>query len=653
MNDKKVVVSGPIIPSTINTPTDLRIRVQAIDDIYNIELPYIGMIVYVMDEDKYYKIKTLKAKEVADFLIIENSLVDTFEELLIDSSKDAEIIALQQEIAELRAIMEENKEISELEQVTEVTGEELIPIAIDGENKSVKSKYLKDTTDLSEYATKKYVDDYVRDIQIESGNSTNIYLNALDFGLKGDSYTDNVAKFSELMEYVNNQTNGLIGVYFPKGTYVFKDSINIDCSKTFLIGEVGTIFAFDMTNKTCINIEAGINCFGTQPIISCIRLIDRGGTCKAIFLGGNNNENKACGTCFEYMYFEGFSNHITFGNHTFLTKFSKCFFYSWTGDSVVMNTPLVNTGENILFDQCSWHDPSSADSKIFDFNYGFITFRSCSFDYFAKIGRVYGANVPHVNIIDCHIEYGYPHMQIERMDDYALTVENGYVHISNSRILPCKQIQKPFALCSGGEIKFSMNAIRLLGLNSIECKSLTEVTDNGLIMFENTSYDIVHQMTKLKFLNNNGLFSEDINWYTTGGGTVEIIEDEVHGKCFSLTTTSTERVWIESPFIPVEYAHEYYAFYKYKINNLNGGLFYGRFMTYDITQTKMISVTQPFGTLYTGDENVDWTEMTPILRKLTKQLNPQIAYVKIRFEIYNHTSEGANALFTIPYFEKI
>lgn len=81
----KIISSGGFVPSSTDTPIDLRIRVQSINDIYDIELPYVGMIVYVIDEDKYYKIKTLKAKEVG-IALIENALVDTFEEFSINSS---------------------------------------------------------------------------------------------------------------------------------------------------------------------------------------------------------------------------------------------------------------------------------------------------------------------------------------------------------------------------------------------------------------------------------------------------------------------------------------------------------------------------------------------------------------------------------------
>ena len=104
MSFDKVITSGAIIPSTTDTPTDFRTRVDTVNDIYNIELPYVGMIVYVISEDKYYKIKTLKAKEMTGELI-DNISVDTFEKF--NYATEDTVVALQQEIAELRAMIDE------------------------------------------------------------------------------------------------------------------------------------------------------------------------------------------------------------------------------------------------------------------------------------------------------------------------------------------------------------------------------------------------------------------------------------------------------------------------------------------------------------------------------------------------------------------
>ena len=46
--------------------------------------------------------------------------------------------------------MAENKKISELTQSTVITGEELIPFVLDGQNKVVKAKYLKGADNLGE-----------------------------------------------------------------------------------------------------------------------------------------------------------------------------------------------------------------------------------------------------------------------------------------------------------------------------------------------------------------------------------------------------------------------------------------------------------------------------------------------------------------------
>ena len=46
--------------------------------------------------------------------------------------------------------MAENKKISELTQSTVITGEELIPFVLEGQNKVVKAKYLKGADNLGE-----------------------------------------------------------------------------------------------------------------------------------------------------------------------------------------------------------------------------------------------------------------------------------------------------------------------------------------------------------------------------------------------------------------------------------------------------------------------------------------------------------------------
>jgi hypothetical protein len=123
----KIISNGGFIPSSTDTPIDLRIRVQSIDDIYDIELPYVGMIVYVIDEDKYYKIKTLKAKKVG-IVSVENALVDTFEEFFINSSNGS-----TNELAQMPEIFIANKNIaSEMKELKKkMQDKSIISIVID------------------------------------------------------------------------------------------------------------------------------------------------------------------------------------------------------------------------------------------------------------------------------------------------------------------------------------------------------------------------------------------------------------------------------------------------------------------------------------------------------------------------------------------
>ena len=80
-NDQKVVVSGALIPSTVNTPIDARVRIKTLSDAVNIEMPYIGMIFYVIEENEFYFVKSLRPK-VVNGVKIPNMLVRDVEKLV-------------------------------------------------------------------------------------------------------------------------------------------------------------------------------------------------------------------------------------------------------------------------------------------------------------------------------------------------------------------------------------------------------------------------------------------------------------------------------------------------------------------------------------------------------------------------------------------
>ena len=106
-NNKKVVVSGPLMPSTKDTPIDVRTRVQSLEDIPNIQLPFVGMIFFVISEGKHYTVKSLKAKDL-NGVIVEDALIDQYEEFGTHIDLDLSEFATEELVEELAAEMREN-----------------------------------------------------------------------------------------------------------------------------------------------------------------------------------------------------------------------------------------------------------------------------------------------------------------------------------------------------------------------------------------------------------------------------------------------------------------------------------------------------------------------------------------------------------------
>ena len=80
-NSTTITSSGGLKPSVANTPIDVRTRIETIADVASIPLAYVGMIFYVVDEDKFYKVKSLKDKKIGP-LVTKNALVDEYVELM-------------------------------------------------------------------------------------------------------------------------------------------------------------------------------------------------------------------------------------------------------------------------------------------------------------------------------------------------------------------------------------------------------------------------------------------------------------------------------------------------------------------------------------------------------------------------------------------
>ena len=75
-----VQVAGSIRPRTTDTPTDARQRVATLADIDSIDLPFVGMLIYCVATDKYYKVTALNEDEDA---------IDTYEELATGGGSSA------------------------------------------------------------------------------------------------------------------------------------------------------------------------------------------------------------------------------------------------------------------------------------------------------------------------------------------------------------------------------------------------------------------------------------------------------------------------------------------------------------------------------------------------------------------------------------
>ena len=96
MADNTIIIGGATQPSTINTPGDKRERVSTFEEIYSIDNPAIGGTVWVEDEQKEYRIISLKPKVIGGMEIEDGAVNEVVPEAEIISRSlnlDAESIA--------------------------------------------------------------------------------------------------------------------------------------------------------------------------------------------------------------------------------------------------------------------------------------------------------------------------------------------------------------------------------------------------------------------------------------------------------------------------------------------------------------------------------------------------------------------------------
>lgn len=82
-----IITTGGISPSCTDTPGDIRTRIELLEDMESIPLPYIGMIVYCKETDAYYKITGLSSK-IIGLSIVENASVESYEKIEFSTAND-------------------------------------------------------------------------------------------------------------------------------------------------------------------------------------------------------------------------------------------------------------------------------------------------------------------------------------------------------------------------------------------------------------------------------------------------------------------------------------------------------------------------------------------------------------------------------------
>ncbi len=85
MADNTIIIGGATQPSTINTPGDKRERVTTFEKIFEIDNPAVGGTVWVEDEQKEYRILSLKAKVIGGMEIADGAVNEVVSEAEIIS----------------------------------------------------------------------------------------------------------------------------------------------------------------------------------------------------------------------------------------------------------------------------------------------------------------------------------------------------------------------------------------------------------------------------------------------------------------------------------------------------------------------------------------------------------------------------------------
>ena len=102
----KISVKKPVIPEQTNVPLDARTVCDSVEDFPNIELPYLGMIIFTRSDGKYWKVTELKEKQIG-FISVADAQIAAHEEF---ASGDGDFVTQDEfdtAIGDINSILDE------------------------------------------------------------------------------------------------------------------------------------------------------------------------------------------------------------------------------------------------------------------------------------------------------------------------------------------------------------------------------------------------------------------------------------------------------------------------------------------------------------------------------------------------------------------
>lgn len=238
-DNNAIATGGGIKPSTKDTPTRIGERIETLSEITNIPNPYVGMIIYVIDEGRRYEVQSIKEVQQG---LSKVSKVDQFRELPYAS---------KEYVHEAIANSQLNGGSVDLEGYAKI---ENIPTKVSElENDSnfisaVPDEYVTET-ELNEkkYATQSYVASEITKAQLGGGDNGNISLD----GFATEDYVD-----TKIQEFATGVTQELAD--YAKTTDIPTNvsqltNDNDYATKTFVDNAVGNVPTHEHSNKSILD----------------------------------------------------------------------------------------------------------------------------------------------------------------------------------------------------------------------------------------------------------------------------------------------------------------------------------------------------------------------------------------------------------------